>query len=169
MGVKSLRYVIYVWIKRLQEKKDNNLIEPNVQAKIKLRPDKSHIECAARATLQVEVPEFDWRIREDLSIIYIYILGVGEKQVRIFVDMLKQLCSVAVCVCQEWLSGDEVPPVLIICAPPNRCSEYRNWSRLWECSRDLHCSNLYLWRKGIYVTPIATWINNVAKNGGSNM
>ena len=94
---------------QLQEKEDKNLIEPNVQAKIKLRPDKSHMECALRATLQVELPEFDWRIGEDLSIlymcvcvcIYIYILGGGGKQVRVFVDMLRQLCSVAVCVCQE--------------------------------------------------------------------
>jgi len=40
----------------------------------------------------------------------VFVLGVGgggggggglEKQVRVFVDMLKQLCSVAVCVCQE--------------------------------------------------------------------
>jgi len=34
MGVKSLRYVIYVRIKLLQEKEDKNLIESNVQAKI---------------------------------------------------------------------------------------------------------------------------------------
>jgi hypothetical protein len=36
MGVKSVRYVIYVRIKQLQEKEDKNLIEPNVQAKIKI-------------------------------------------------------------------------------------------------------------------------------------
>jgi hypothetical protein len=154
MGVKSLRCVIYVRIKRLQEKEDNNLIEPNVQAKIKLRPDKSHVECAVRATLQVEVPKFDWRIGEDLSILDMYFGGGGrrEKQVRIFVDMLGR----SLCVSSVTVAGDEVPPVLIICAPPNRCSEYRNWSRLSECSSDLHCSNLYLWKKGIFVTPIAT-------------
>jgi len=57
----------------------------------------------------------------------------------------------SLCVSRVTVAGDEVPPVLIICAPPNRCSEYRNWSRLSECSRDLHCSNLYLGKKGIYV------------------
>jgi hypothetical protein len=116
-----------VWIKRLQEKEDKNLIEPNVQAKIKLCPDKSHIECTVRATLQVVVSEFDWRIGEDLSILYIFFgggAGGGEKQVRVFVDMLKQLCSVAVCVCvcvcvcvKSDLAGDEVPPVLINLRP----------------------------------------------------
>jgi len=77
MGVKSLRCVIYVWIKWLQEKEDKNIIESNAQAKIQLRPDKSHIECAVRATLQVAVLEFEWRIGEDLSILDILFRGGG--------------------------------------------------------------------------------------------
>jgi len=46
-----------------------NLIEPIVQANIKLHPDNSYIECVIRATVRVEVLEFDWRIGEDLSIL----------------------------------------------------------------------------------------------------
>jgi hypothetical protein len=48
---------------------DMNLIEPILQAEIKLRPDNSYIECVMRATVHAEVLEIDWRIGEDLSIL----------------------------------------------------------------------------------------------------